>query len=328
MELSFQFVLLIVGLVLLWKMGDLSVRNALGFSSIYGIHQFTVGFYIFAISTVLPEISSAIISSLNKVPELSVGDLIGSTFANMSLILGILAILATTIEISPPLRKTLFKAVAMITLLLILFLLAETGSIFYAILLIIAYLGSVYWFQGGLPKQDTTKEIQEIEHEVEKVEKKAKISPKIDILIKLFGSLGLLLLASWITVHAAINLSKIMNINLTLLGGTVIAVGTSIPELVLGIHAIKKKEYSLALGDLFGSSLLNISFVMGLLMLMNPTINLSFVWKILPFMVAVLLWVILGLFRKKNLTRRDGYLFLTIFACYIGWSFYYHFSVV
>lgn len=325
MELFFQFTLLLIGLALLWRMGELCVRNALGFSAIFGIHQFTIGFFIFAISTGLPEISSAVVSSLNKVPELSVGDLLGSTFVNMSLILGIIAILANKITISPALRKNLFIVVIMIAVLITWFILVKITNLINGILLITVYLISIYWFRGGLPKEDTTKEIKEIKQEVKKEEKKAIISPKINILAKLFGSLGLLLLSSWITVHAAVKLSKLMHINLTLVGGTLIAVGTSFPELVLEIHAVKRKEYSLALGDLFGSSLLNISFVLGMLLVFNPKVNLSFVWKLLPFISAVLVWVFQGLVRKKELTRRDGLIFFAIFLCYIGSIAYSHF---
>ncbi len=328
MDLIFQFTLLVVGLALLWKMGELAVRNALGFSTIFGIHQFTVGFFIFAISTGFPEISAAIVSSLNKVPELSVGDLVGSSFVNMSLILGIITLLAKRIEIDPSLRKKLFKSIVMIIFTLFWIVLVKADHLFTAILLILVYAVSIFWFRAGLPKKEATREIKEIEQEVEKVEKKAMISPKIDILIKLFGSLGLLLLSSWIIVHAAMNVGAIMNIDLTLLGGTVIAIGTSFPELALEIHAIKRKEYSLALGDLFGSSLLNISFVLGFLMLMNPQIDLSFVWKLFPFIGAVLIWVIQAIIRKRAITKGDGYLFLAIFLCYIGWSFYSYFSGV
>jgi|GEM_PF-1151068 len=318
MELVFQFTLLIVGLVLLWKMGDLAVRNALGFSSIWGIHQFTVGFFIFAVSTGLPEISAAVVSTLNHVPELSVGDLMGSTFVNISLILGILALIQNKIEISLPLRNKLFKVVALLALIFIWLMVLKEGNLWNGILLIAVYCISTFWLGGGLLKKEAKIEIQEIEQEIQKIEKKPWISPKIDILGKLLGSLGLLLLASWVTVHAATNISILMDVNLTLLGGTLIAVGTSFPELALEIHAIRRKEYALALGDLFGSSLLNISFILGLLMIMNPKIELSFVWKLLPFMLAIFIWVVQALIRKQAFSRKDGYVFISIFIAYIA----------
>jgi len=325
MELFFQFMLLALGLVFLWKMGELSVQYALGFSTIYGIHQFSVGFFIFAISTGLPEISSAIVSSLNKVPELSVGDLMGSTLANVSLILGVIAIYAREIEVSSFLRKKLFKVIGLTALILVGLTFHKGNGLIMGIALTAIYLLSIFWFQGGLPKQDTSEEISEIE---EKVRKKGFFSPKIDILLKLMGSLTVLLLASWVIVHSSVNISGSLGIDLTVLGGTLIAVGTSFPELALEIHAIKRKKYSLALGDLFGSSLLNISFILGILLLFNKSVDLSFIWQVLPFMGAILLWVSRALFRKKSITRRDGYLFLLVFCAYIGWNVYSHFSIV
>ncbi|MDN3506401.1 MAG: hypothetical protein P0S96_04150 [Simkaniaceae bacterium] len=317
MELIFQFTLLIVGLVLLWKMGDYAVRYALGVSKIFGIHQFTIGFIIFAVSTGFPEISAAVVSTLKNVPELSVGDLMGSTFVNISLMLGILALMRERIEISLSLRNKLFKVIALLALIFLWLTLFNQGSFWNGILLIIVYVASIFWFQGGLPKEEAGTEIKEIEQEVQEIEKAAWISPKIDILGRLLGSLGLLLIASWITVYAATNISTLMGVNLTYIGGTLIAVGTSFPELALAIHAVRRKEYGLALGDLFGSSLLNISFILGILMIMNPKIDLSFIWKLLPCLFAILIWTFQALFRKQELSRKDGYVFISIFIAYI-----------
>ena len=325
MELVFQFTLLVVGLILLWKMGELCVRNALGFSSLYGIHQFTVGFLIFAISTGFPEISSAIMSTFTGVPELSVGDLLGSSFVNMSLILGIIAVVGKNLAIAPPLRKNLFKVLALISLIVIWFLIDQTGNVITAFILIALYIGSAFWFQLGISKEEAKEEIGEIEEAMEKEEKKAFLSPKLDILFKLFGSLALLLLSSWITVHAATQIATLMGVNLALLGGTLIAIGTSFPELVLEIHAIRRKEYALALGDLFGSRLLNISFILGLLMLFNKELDLSYVWHILPFIGAILIWTTFALFRKREISWKDGIVFLGVFTAYMGYSAYSHF---
>ena len=322
MELTFQLVVLVVGLVLLWKMGALCVRNALGFSAIYGIHQFSVGFFIFALSTGLPEISSAVVSSLNKVPQLSVGDLIGSALVNISLILGLIIMISKTIEVSPHLKNKLLKALGLIFLLLSAFLFLKSGGLWLGVVLIALYLGSIYWFQAGLPKTETAAEIKTIEKKTEKIEKKPIITPKVDILAKLLGSLGLLLLSSWITVHAAAKLAALMQVQLALLGGTIVAVGTSFPELVLSIHAIRRKEYALALGDLFGASLLNISLTLGFLIIMNPGLSLGYAWKVTPFVGAILIWVAQAFARKKSFNLKDGLFFLSVFFCYFGWSLF------
>ena len=108
MDLVFQLALLVIGLGLLWKIGGMAVQNAIGFSDIFGISRFTIGFFIFAISTGLPEISSTIVASLKGVPELSSGTLMGSTFINLTLSMGIVVTLAKKIEIESQLRKNSF----------------------------------------------------------------------------------------------------------------------------------------------------------------------------------------------------------------------------
>ncbi|NGX27541.1 MAG: Inner membrane protein YrbG [Chlamydiae bacterium] len=318
MELFFQLILLCVGLIFLWKIGEFAVQNAIGFSVIYGIERFTVGFFIFAISTGLPEMSAAIVSSIKKVPELSAGDLMGSTFVNVSLILGISILLAKKIEIPPDMRKKLFGTIGLIVLIFFGTVLAQVENILTGILLIIIYIGSAIWFQTSIPKKEVSKELHEIEAEAKEKEKKPLISPKIDICIKLFASLLLLILSSWLTVYSATNVAEILQLNLSIIGATFIAIGTSLPELTLEIHAVKQKEYSLAIGDIFGSSLLNISFILGLLILMNPSVDLALGKLIFPFLFAAILWVVFRLLQKKPFLRKDGLVFIGIFLVYIS----------
>jgi len=317
MELTLQFLYLLIGLVLLWKTGERSVHNAIGFSVIYKIETFTIGFFIFAISTGLPEISSAVVSTIKKVPELSAGDLMGSTFVNISFILGITIFLAKEVEVHPDLRKKLFATILLMTLIFAGIVLAPKENIFTGILLIIVYIGSAIWFQVGIPKKQVTEELKEVETEVKAEEKKPIINPKVDIVLKLLGSLVFLVLSSWLTVYAATNVAHLLNLELSVVGATFIAIGTSLPELALEIHAVKRKEYSLAIGDIFGSSLLNISLILGLLVLMNPKVNLGMGKFIAPFMLGPIFWTVLRLVQKKPFLRRDGIVFLGIFIAYI-----------
>lgn len=319
MDLTLNFLLLLVGLVSLWKSGKMSVENAIGVSVIYGIEKFTIGFFIFAISTGLPEISSAVVSSVKKVPELSSGDLMGSSFVNMSMVLGVVLFMAKSIEIDALLKKKLYKTISLIVLIFLGLAFSPQENILTGILLIAVYFGSVFWFQAGIPKKAATKEIEEVEEKIEKIEEKAKLPPKLDVVLRLLGSLLFLIISSWITIHASTKIAFLLKIDLTIVGAVFIAIGTSFPELSLEIHAVKQKEYGLALGDIFGSSLLNISLVLGILTLINPDLNLGFARQILPFILAVILWAVQKFVRKKPLTRLDGGIFLVLFLAYLFW---------
>jgi cation:H+ antiporter len=317
MELFLQFILLFVGIFLLWKMGEVTVKNAIGFSFIYGIESFTIGFFIFAISTGLPEISSAIVSSVKKVPELSAGDLLGSTFVNTSLILGIVTLVAKEIEIEKHLRKQLLGTIGCIILIFFGTSVTPRGNIFTGLLLILIYFGAAFWFHMGMPKKAVVKEISEVEEKIIKEEKKALLPPKIDILLKLIGSLASLILSSWLMIYAATNIAERLHFQLSLMGATFIAVGTSLPELSLCIHAIRRKEYGLALGDIFGASLLNVSLVLGLLILMNPNLNIGIAKWLLPFVVLTFLWFVFKPCRKRKISLLDGWIFVGIFVIYL-----------
>ncbi|NGX44975.1 MAG: Inner membrane protein YrbG [Chlamydiae bacterium] len=317
MGLIQQFAFLALGLALLWKTGGMAVRYAVGLSLVYKIEKFTIGFFIFAISTGLPEITTVFIASFQKVPELSAGDLMGSTLVNLTLVLGVAAVIGKKIEVDRAIRKNLYPTIALIAIIFVGIAFVTNGTIFTGILLITLYFVSAFWSRAGMTKEAVTEEFEQVEHEMEK---KPLLSPKVDILLKLFGSLIFLILSSWVTVYAATSIATTLNLHLFMVGATLIAVGTSFPELALEIQAVRKKEYSLALGDIFGSSLLNVSLILGILTLINPDVDLAFGRQILPFLGASLLWMVRRLLQKKPLHRRDGIFFLVIFALYLAWA--------
>jgi cation:H+ antiporter len=319
MELFIQFVVLFLGFIFLWKAGDFAVKSAMAFSLVFGIEKFTVGFFIFSFSTALPEISGTIVATWKKVPALSAGDIMGSVLVNTSLILGITVLLAKKIHITSDLRKRVYRTMALIALIFIGVAIVKTISIFTGVLLLIIYVGAAIWFQAGIPKKMASKEIHELEQQILKLEKKALLSPKIDVCVKLFLSLAFLLFSSWMMVRSGSNIARMLHFDLTLLGATLIAVGTSLPELTLEIHAVKKKEYSLALGNIFGSSLLDVTFILGLLTILNPQVDLSFSRQLLPFLLVCMAWVAWKLFRDKPIVKKDGVIFISLFLLYIAW---------
>jgi len=317
MGLIQQFAFLALGLALLWKTGEMAVRHAVGLSLVYKINKFTIGFFIFAISTGLPEICTALISSIEKVPELSAGDLMGSTLVNLTLVLGLAIIIGKKIELDSRIRKNLYPTIILITIIFVGIAFVTQANIFTALLLIAIYFGSAFWSRTGMTKEAVTEEFTDVEHEMEK---KPFLSPKIDILLKLGVSLIFLMLSSWVTVYAATSIATILNLHLSMVGATLIAVGTSFPELALEIQAVRKKEYSLAIGDVFGSSLLNVSLILGVLTLINPNIDLAFGRQILPFLAASLLWVVRIFLKKEPLRTRDGIFLLVVFLLYLIWT--------
>lgn len=311
MNIFVAILLLIIGLILLWKTGGWSVNNAIRFSKIYQIESFLIGFFLFAISTGLPEIVSAIVSSFKGVPALSAGDLMGSTFVNLSLLLGISAIVAKNLVVEADLRKKLIVTLALILIIMFLVFMMPNWPLLLGLVFLAVYIISFFWLKNGAKKafsQDVT---------TEQTHEKLWISnPKTDVLVKLAISLGLLIFSSWVTVIAAVNIAKDLHVPVSIIGGTIIAVGTGLPELTLEIHAVRKKEYSLALGDIFGSSLVNVSFVLGLLLILNPPFDLSIVRPVLSFTAAISILIFLRLAKKMPFSVRDGVILIIMFIFY------------
>ena len=312
---ALAIIFLVFGLLFLWKTGGWAVHHAIRFSLVYRVESFYIGFFIFAIATTLPEITSAIVSSLQGVPALSAGDLMGSSLVNLSLLLGIASIVAKELPVDMRLKnKLLGMMIAMMVMMVLivytpLHRLSGWG-------LVAVYILSIFWLQSG-GKQDFS----------EKVTQKTPpvylwvSSIKIDVLLKLTISLVLLILSAWITVIAAMHIAKSFHISIAVIGATVIAIGTSLPELTLQIHAIRKREYALALGDIFGASLVNLSFILGFLLVFNPPFDLSIGTSVFYFLIPTSLVIFFRLLTKKPFKTVDGALLIAIFVLYL-----FHFS--
>lgn len=327
----FAYVLFfLIGLFLLWKAGDHCVKYSVEFSLLFHFESFAIGFFLFAVSTGLPEISSAIVSSLEKVPELSAGDLIGSSFFNLTGILGLVILLSKKIEIIKALRKRMLVTTSIILVISISLLFFSQGNLFLGISLILLYFVSMGFFKTPYQKKLFSEELEEGKKEIKQLEKKAFFSAKIDVCLKLFMSITILLLSSWLTIHSAIQVATYWQLDLALLGGTFVAIGTGLPELSLEIHAIRKKQYSLALGDIFGSTFLNVSFILGLLISLNPSLSLNFARISFPFMGLLLIYLLWKIFYARYWKKREGYILsfsFLVFLVYIAIieAFYLHY---
>lgn len=311
MNIYISILLLIVGLILLWKTGGWSVSNAIRLSNVYRIESFLVGFFIFALSTGLPEITSAIVSSLKGVPALSAGDLMGSTLVNLTLLLGISAIIAKNLVVETSLRKRLIMTMSLILTIMFLVALLPTWPVLLGLIFLTFYIISFFWLTNGTNKNFS--KTLTTEHDPEKLWVK---NPKVDVLLKLTISLCLLSFSSWLTVLSAVNIAEDLHISVAIIGGTIIAVGTGLPELTLEIHAIRRKEYSMALGDIFGSSLVNVSLVLGLLLIFNPPFDLSIAIPVLSFTAGASVLIFYRLWKKKPFNVRDGTLLIFLFIFY------------
>lgn len=298
------FLLLIVGFVLLVRGADTFVDGAVSVARRFHIPSIVIGTTLVAIGTSAPEAAISIAAALRGSDGVSIGNIIGSNITNIFLILGMTAVIGT-IPLQKNTKKYELPFVGIITLLLCLvgmwfgmisrlvafgFLVLFIGFIAYTI--IIAR-------RGGTP--DT---------EYKKI-------PIVETIVMIVAGIAALVIGSDLTVDSAMEIARYANVSERVIGLTVVALGTSLPELVVCVAAAIKREYDMAIGNIVGSNIFNILFVLGAAAAIRP----------LPFSdafltdgaIAVLAVAMLMLFTARNskIGRLGGIVFLLSYVVYV-----------
>jgi len=310
MQLIIEIALLILGFVLLVKGADWFVEGAAGVANKLGVPQLVIGLTIVAMGTSLPEAAVSLSSALKGSAEIAVGNVLGSNIMNILLILGItsiispLAIKASTIKYELPFVTVISVIFSFIELRDGVISLLD-GIILWVLFLV--YLGYLlYMTKKG---EDMLEEV-----EVDKNDKMWKL-----ILFILIGA-GLIVLGSDLAVNSASEIAYIFGMSKRWVGLTIVAFGTSLPELATCVTAALKKNADLAIGNIVGSNIFNILFVIGTSALITPVAyQADFLTdSIIAIAVSVLLWILV-INKDKKLKRWGGIIML---VCYIAYFIY------
>lgn len=291
---------LIAGLVGLWYSAEKTVGNAEELVKSLGIPGFMFGAVFISVSTGLPEIATALISAYEGVPELSAGDIIGSSLVNLTFVLGVSTLAAKGLELHGEdldLIRDAGIATMLAALVLIIFQELSLGVVAALLLIYGAFL-------------------YRAEHSAFKMDEEGEASKKT-VFMTLMG-VAALLISARIMVTGAKGLGEALGIPIELLGATVVAVGTGLPELAFEVAAIKEGDYSLALGDIFGSTLVNITLTLGILGLISTPSIVS----LMPILLAIVLVGALTMFFswKGEFSMKEASILLLIFLTYIGFQ--------
>ncbi len=311
------YILLILGFVLLIKGADWLVDGAVSVASRFGVSDLVIGLTIVSMGTSMPELIVSIIASNNGSSELAIGNVLGSNIANVLLILGVTAIVRNL----PVHRNTILSEVpfSLAAALLVGFLAnAGIGDENPSKLLSISRLDGIiilfFFFLFMAYVLVVAKEGKK-----QKLESDAPTAPIWkSILLIVVGILGLFLGGKWV-VDGAVYLAKLFGMSETLIGLTVVALGTSLPELVTSIMAALKKNTDIAVGNAVGSNIFNLLWILGVSAVIRP----------LPFDVAsnvdimvvigsscmILLALIIG--RRMTIKRIEGVVFVMSYIAYL-----------
>jgi cation:H+ antiporter len=295
-------ILLVVGFVMLVKGADWFVDGCSGVAGRLGIPQIVIGLTIVAMGTSAPEAAVSIAAALKGNADISIGNVLGSNILNILVILG-----CTSAIVPLAIKKMTFVAeipfMIFVTLVLVVIgrtqgCITRTGDLFLWILFII-YL--IYLFLLA-------------RKEKEEAELTKKPLWKL-IAIMLIGA-AVVVCGSNVTVNAATELAKIIGLSERFIGLTIVAFGTSLPELVTSIAAAKKGNADIAIGNIVGSNIFNILFVIGTSALIVPiTYGSDFIFDgIIAILTGIMLWLLV--LPERKLKRVGGILMLIGYAAY------------
>ena len=305
---------LIVGFAMLIKGADLFVEGASKIAAKFKIPQIVIGLTIVAMGTSAPEAAISISAAFQDAAAISIGNVVGSNIMNI-LILGVSALI-TNLKIKPNTLKFEIPFVVFITAVLLLLGWIGGGldKIDGVIMLVLfaAFLGYLFYlYKKG---DDSSAD------EVPQLTEKDKIP--VLILITLIGLVSIVL-GSDLTVASAKSIAQVIGVDDRTISLTVVAFGTSLPELITCIAASLKKKSDIAIGNIIGSNIFNILFVVGLASIFSPSVLTFGEAFIIDTIVAIATAVLLGLLvlRKKELTRAGGIIMLVAYAGYFAYLF-------
>lgn len=314
-----QIAALSVGFVLLMLSADRFVHGAGAVARNLGVSPLIIGLTIVAFGTSAPEILVSGISAWQGKPGLGVGNAIGSNIANIGLVIGVTAILFPMVVRSDTMRRE-FPILFAIMLLVVVLLVDGTLSFADGVVLMIGMIVLIYWLISlGLRTRKNDPLAQEYEEEV------AKEMPMNIAWLWLLGGLAVLLASSHLVVWAAVGIAKQAGISDLIIGLTIVAIGTSLPELATTVMSAIKKEHDIAIGTILGSNMFNLLIVLSLPGLLSPhTLDSNVVTRDLVVMVALTLALFAMSFvfgQKSNISRWKGAILLAAFVAY-QWNLY------
>lgn len=329
--LFFWILVFILSLILLIKSADWFVESSEKIGLALKISPFIIGVTIVAIGTSFPELASSLAAVLKGENEIVAANVIGSNIANILLIIGLSAVTARSLIVKRSLID--LDAPLLITSTILLFFIVWDKKIVFGegVILILAFIVYLLYTIFQRRKEEITPELVEIlpegveikilpsriERRKKEIEETFPSKPDFKTYFFLvFGIIGLVFGANY-TIESMVKISEILKIVPSLIAITALAVGTSLPELIVSVRSAIQKKHEIALGNVFGSNVFNALIIIGIPALIKPLTIDNLTFSIgLPFLiVATLIFVISGISRRIHIW--EGAMYLLIYILFI-----------
>ena len=316
-----QYIFAIIAgfIVLVWG-ADRFVYGAAGTARNIGVSTLVIGLTIVGFGTSAPEILVSVIAALDGNPGIAIGNALGSNIANIGLVLGATALVSPLLVSSKILKREF--PIMLFAMAVVLFLVydLQLGWIDGLILLsgIVAF--TVWLIKISRSKDKDTTLLHEFESEIPHI-------PLKNALLWTAAGLALLLVSSQVLVYGAVNIAKYFGVSDLVIGLTIIAIGTSLPELATSIMSAIKKEHDMALGNIIGSNMFNLLAVLGIPAIISSPIPLATEVITRDYMMMLGLSIALFLFAygfkgPGRINRFEGSLLLLGYFGYMGWIYF------
>tara|TARA_Y100001970_G_scaffold212214_1_gene259140 strand:+ start:1314 stop:2390 length:1077 start_codon:yes stop_codon:yes gene_type:complete len=306
---------IIAGIALLYIGGELFIQGAIALSLVLGIPQLIIGLTVVSLGTSSPELLVSLNSIFKNSDSLAVSNVIGSNIFNILVVLGISALITPLKVKSRIVRRDVPLLMAISCAV---WAMSSTGLLTWqaGIFLLFCLLVNTVWEIITITEKD-----EDIKTAEPEIDDKSINNGKINILLKLFLGIILLSFGANILVNGSKSLAFLMGASETIIGLTIVATGTSLPELVTSIIAAFKGKTDLAIGNVIGSNLLNQLLILGSCSIFSGleglVISKNLIKIDLPIMVLTTFACLPIFWTKGKITRIEGFILLNIYAFYI-----------
>ena len=311
-KMAIQILLIIVGFLMLIKGADILVDGSSAIAKKLRISEIVIGLTIVSIGTSMPEMFVSTASALKGSSDISIGNVIGSNICNLLLILGVSALIhPVKFQKQTKLIENPMSIILTIIFLIMCNINQDISRIEGIILLTFFIAFITYTVIMGKKTQD--EEIVKTS-----LEEAKKISVVKNVLFILLGIIGLKIGGDLVVNNAKL-IATALNISEKIIGLTIVAIGTSLPELVTSVTAALKGESDIAIGNIVGSNIFNLLFIIGLSAVITPiTYNISYNFDMIILFVAMILMLIFPFIKPKDeMSRTNGAIFTILYIIYM-----------
>jgi cation:H+ antiporter len=322
-ELSYNLLIFVASLLLLVKSAEYLVDGSTKLAAYFGIPTIIIGITVVAFGTSLPELTVSAIANLSGSSGISVGNIVGSNISNICLVLG-LALIIVPVKI----KREIFGfdvpfliGISILLPLLSIRMFFDIGSSNYVLGLIdgIIMLCLFAFFMYVQIKSASEHRIQHCDATKDESCKGLNYGKVLGHLVIIAAGLAGVIVSAGFLVESGVGIASILGVPEIIIGLTMIAVGTSLPELATNVVAAMRRKLDLAVGNVIGSNIFNILLVLGTSSVIKPIEGIEdiAVSADMPIMIGITILLALLMKRGRDLKRRDGIILLAVYATYM-----------